>query len=141
MAEQAAALKAIWTRDAASFEGRFVRFGPIQQWPKPAQSPHPPILIGGEGPTVLDRVLAYGDGWIPNEHPELQGRIVELRRRAKEKGRSEPTVTVYAMPWSQAALEGYARIGVERCCFNLPAESRGEVERALDRLDGLRSCL
>jgi alkanesulfonate monooxygenase SsuD/methylene tetrahydromethanopterin reductase-like flavin-dependent oxidoreductase (luciferase family) len=30
-----------------------------------AQSPHPPILIGGHGPRVIERVIAYGDGWLP----------------------------------------------------------------------------
>ena len=28
--------------------------------PKPVQRPHPPILVGGEGPTVLDRVRSFG---------------------------------------------------------------------------------
>src|SRR3954454_20250478 len=29
-----------------------------------AQRPWPPVLVGGDGPTVLDRVLAFGDGWL-----------------------------------------------------------------------------
>jgi probable F420-dependent oxidoreductase len=48
--EKALALKVIWTHEQASFQGEFVQFDPIWQWPKPVQQPHPLILIGGEGP-------------------------------------------------------------------------------------------
>jgi probable F420-dependent oxidoreductase len=63
--ERVLAMKEIWTRDRAEFHGRFVNFDPIYQWPKPVQKPHPPVLIGGSGPHVLERVIAYGDGWMP----------------------------------------------------------------------------
>jgi alkanesulfonate monooxygenase SsuD/methylene tetrahydromethanopterin reductase-like flavin-dependent oxidoreductase (luciferase family) len=52
-------------------------------WPKPAQRPHPPVLIGGNGPTVLDRVLAFGDAWFPAPEPQLPERMRELRDRAE----------------------------------------------------------
>ena len=58
-------MKAIWTQDEASFEGEHVSFERIWSWPKPAQRPSPPILVGGCGPTVLDRLLAFGDAWFP----------------------------------------------------------------------------
>jgi len=61
MAERVEAMKAIWTQDEASYSGEFVNFDRIWSWPKPAQRPHPPVLVGGNGPTVLDRVLAFGD--------------------------------------------------------------------------------
>ena len=40
-----------------------------------------PVLIGGEGPSVLQRVVEYGDGWIPNEHPEVLDRDAGVRVR------------------------------------------------------------
>src|SRR5262245_38420896 len=60
------ACKAIWTEDEATYEGERVQFERIWSWPKPVQNPHPPILLGGNGPTVLDRVIAFADGWFPN---------------------------------------------------------------------------
>src|SRR5919107_26264 len=66
MGERVAAMRAIWTQDEASFTGRDTSFERIWSWPKPVQRPHPPILVSGNGPTVLDRVLAYGDHWLPN---------------------------------------------------------------------------
>src|SRR3954454_2696770 len=76
MRERVEAMKAIWTQDEATYEGEHVSFERIWSWPKPAQRPHPPILIGGEGPTVLDRVLAFGDAWFPR----LRGDEAGLKR-------------------------------------------------------------
>jgi probable F420-dependent oxidoreductase len=85
MRERVEAMKAIWTQDEAEYHGEFVDFDPIWCWPKPLQEPHPPVLVGGSGPKVIDRVLAYGDEWTPNrtESPEqLKERIEQLRERA-----------------------------------------------------------
>ena len=59
MRERVEAMKAIWTCDEASYAGEHVTFERIWSWPKPAQRPHPPVLVGGNGPGVLDRVLAW----------------------------------------------------------------------------------
>src|SRR5512133_3361101 len=82
MRERVEAMKEIWTNDEASYHGKYVNFDRIWSWPKPAQWPHPPVLVGGYGPTVLDRVLGFGDAWFPNYHPEVYDRIAELRARA-----------------------------------------------------------
>src|ERR1700734_349832 len=78
------AMKAIWTQDEATYQGDHVAFERIWSWPKPAQRPHPPVIVGGNGPTVLDRVLSFGDAWMPNYMPEgLVERAEELRARAE----------------------------------------------------------
>ena len=93
--ERVEAMKAIWTSDEASYAGEYVAFERIWSWPKPAQRPHPPILVGGNGPGVLDRVLAFGDAWFPNHARERHpgpGRGAALARgaagRADGHGRS-----------------------------------------------------
>src|SRR6476660_6994626 len=53
--ERVLAMKRIWTEDEPSFEGEFVRFGPMWSWPKPVQKPHPQVLLGGHGPRALRR--------------------------------------------------------------------------------------
>ena len=50
MQERIEAMKAIWTQDEASYSGEYVNFERIWSWPKPAQRPHPPVLVGGYGP-------------------------------------------------------------------------------------------
>jgi probable F420-dependent oxidoreductase len=128
--ERVRAMKEIWTADEATFHGRFVDFDRIWSWPKPAQKPHPPIYVGGGGPTVVDRVLAYGDGWFPQWHDgDLAARITELRAKA---GRYVP-VQVLSVPPEAAALEQLAEAGVDRASCWLPSGPWSRVEPALER--------
>ena len=134
MGEKVQAVKRIWTEEEAAFDGAFVRFGPIRQEPKPVQRPHPPVLIGGEGPGVLERVATYGDGWLPNDHPEVLDRIAGLNDLAAAAGRGPLPVSVYAMPDDAEAVARYADAGIERCVFNLPSRDVDETTAVLDRL-------
>jgi probable F420-dependent oxidoreductase len=133
MRERVEAMKVIWTSDEATYHGKHVNFERIWSWPKPAQRPYPPVLVGGSGPTVLDRVLAFGDVWFPNyaDGSPLQ-RIPELRARAAEAGREIP---VYAMgvPADPRELERCEKAGVERVTHWLPSAGKARIERVLDR--------
>jgi probable F420-dependent oxidoreductase len=134
--ERVLAMKAIWTEDEAEFHGRFVSFDPIWSWPKPAQKPHPPILVGGDGPHALQRVVEYGDGWMPipgrSEVP-LSERIAELNRLAAEAGRGPLPVSIYGARPQPELLQEYAEAGVERCIFWLPSAPAEEALPFLDR--------
>jgi probable F420-dependent oxidoreductase len=134
MRERVEAMKAIWTQDEASFAGEHVAFDRIWSWPKPAQRPHPPVLIGGLAPKVADRVLAYGDGWLPFPFDGLLDRVADLRRRADDAGRTV-TVCVAGAPTDPAVLETYLEAGIDRVLFELPAAGRGPVERALEQAE------
>jgi probable F420-dependent oxidoreductase len=115
--ERVEAMRRIWEEELAEYHGRFVEFDPVFAWPKPVQRPLP-VLVGGNGPTALDRVLAYGDGWIPGAQKDLDGlerRIAELRLRAAELGRPRPLVAlIYARP---ERLDRYGAMGVDHCIF------------------------
>lgn len=82
--EMVRAMKELWTKDIAEFQGELIRFPPVCSMPHPKQTPHPPVLIGG-GSANLDRVVAYGDGWCPGFIPpqELQRSLDVLRERMK----------------------------------------------------------
>jgi len=132
MRERVEAMQAIWTQDEASYNGEHVAFERIWSWPKPAQWPHPPVLVGGNGEKVLDRVLAYGDAWFPNHaRGNVLERIPELRSRAD---RHIP-VHVMGVPAETAVLEAYERAGVTRALHWLPSAARGAVEEALGRFE------
>ena len=127
--ERVEAMKEIWARDEASYSGEFVNFEQIWSWPKPAQRPHPPILVGGDGPTVLDRVLAYGDAWIPNYAPDgILPRAAELRARAERP----VSLQVMGMPADPREIEAYEAAGFDRVVHWLPAAGLGPVDRELD---------
>ena len=140
MRESVEAMKAIWTEDEAEYHGRIVDFDPIWCWPKPVQKPHPPVLVGGLGEKVFDRVLAYGDGWIPNrvQSPEALGeRIAELERRAGEAGRERIPVTVFGAKPELRLLERLRDAGVDRSLFYLRPDKPDAVRRELDGLGEL----
>jgi probable F420-dependent oxidoreductase len=129
MRERVEAMKAIWTQDEASYSGSYVQFDRIWSWPKPAQRPHPPVLVGGDGATVFDRVLAFGDAWMPNYAPSgILERAAELRARAERP----VSLQVMGIPADPKALEAYAAAGFDRAVRWLPSAGRGPVERALD---------
>jgi probable F420-dependent oxidoreductase len=130
--ERIEAMKAIWTSEEASYAGEHVAFERIWSWPKPAQRPHPPVLIGGSGPGVLDRVLSFGDAWFPNYAPEgILDRAKELRTRADRP----IDLMVMGIPADPRVLEAYAAAGFRRAVHWLPSASRGPVERAMDRFE------
>jgi probable F420-dependent oxidoreductase len=135
MRERIEAMKAIWAEDEASYSGRYVSFDRIWCWPKPAQKPHPPVMVGGSGPRVLDRVLAFGDEWMPNRmsDEDLAARIAELGVRVSEAGRGRIPVTVVGFPADAARIEALAAIGVDRIVFWLPQESPEAVEEGFER--------
>lgn len=130
MRERVEAMRAIWTHDEASYHGKYVDFDRIWSWPKPAQRPHPPVLVGGNGPTVLDRVLSFGDAWMPNNTGEdLLARARELWARADRP----IEVIVMGAPAKAAQLDEFAKAGVRRVVRWIPSATLGPVERALDR--------
>ena len=135
MRDRIEAMKAIWTQEEASYSGRHVGFERIWCWPKPAQKPHPPVLVGGGGPRVLDRVRAFGDEWMPNRSPEdeLGARIRELEARAAEVGRERIPVTVVGMAPDAAGIDRVGQAGADRVVFWLPQESPEAVEEGFDR--------
>jgi probable F420-dependent oxidoreductase len=131
MRERILAMKEIWTNDEPEFHGEHVDFDALWSWPKPVQDPHPPVLVGGIGEKVLDRVLGYGDEWMPNraEPEELAPRIAELRERA---GRHVP-VSYYAAPPEDDFIERLAAAGVDRALLDVPSEGADTVLPLLER--------
>jgi probable F420-dependent oxidoreductase len=63
--EYLAAMKELWTADAATFHGNYLEFYEVLAQPQPLTRPHPPIYIGGHSRPALRRVARFGDGWMP----------------------------------------------------------------------------
>jgi probable F420-dependent oxidoreductase len=148
MRERVEAMKAIWTQEEAEYHGEHVDFDRIWSWPKPVQRPHPPVIVGGVGAKVFDRVLAYGDEWMPNREGEIGSlgpRIAELQRRAEEAGRGPIRVGYYGARPQRDVVERLAEAGVSRCVFYVPSGPRDEVTAAADAIaelvDGVRTAV
>jgi len=142
MRERVEAMKAIWTNDEASYQGEFVNFEGIWSWPKPVQKPHPPVFVGGDAARTLDRVMRYGDGWIPMladkpDNPRMDERyrmMAELKERAAAAGRPPLPITTFGTSRDPEMVEKLRAAGVTRCIFGLKAAPADDVLRRLDRL-------
>jgi probable F420-dependent oxidoreductase len=137
MSEQILAMKEIWTKDEAEFHGQFVNFDKIWSWPKPAQKPNPPVLMGGESGHTLQRVVDFCEGWFPRGRaPEvIISGLADLKARAAKKGRDMKTisVSVFGARAEEAGLEQLAQAGVTRAILRLPSDSRDVVMPLLDQ--------
>ena len=141
MSERARAMKVIWAEEEPEFHGEFVDFDPIWSWPKPVQTPNPPILVGGETDYTLRRVVEWADGWFPRGRggfDPAEG-MARLKRIADEAGRSMDTINVslFGVEPNREALDRAAEAGVTRAILGLPSNDRDDVMRRLDRHAGL----
>jgi probable F420-dependent oxidoreductase len=130
MREKVEAIREIWTEDSASYAGEHVHFDRIWSHPKPVQRPSPPILIGGNGPGVVDRVLDFGDAWFPNYVgiDRLYDRIRELLDRAERP----VGVHLAGLPAEPRDIERAERAGITRVVHWLPSAGLSQIERALE---------
>jgi probable F420-dependent oxidoreductase len=139
MAEQIKAMKELWTKDEAEFHGEFVDFPKSWAWPKPAQRPHPPVLVGGNGPSVEDRVIDFGDEWLPqgvnlDNMDDFGKRLAAFQSRASDAGRGHIPISMFYAQDDPKAVERYAEIGVHRLLFGVDSADRDTVLRRLDEL-------
>ena len=141
--ERIEAMKAIWTGEEPEYHGEFVNFDPMKQWPKPVQTPHPPIIVGGGFPHAARRAIRYGDGWIPRDdwlERDGMGVIEQFRSMARDAGR-DPThlpVSIFRVPDNLERLQLCQRIGIDRVVFSLLAEKEDKILPILDRWAELR---
>lgn len=152
-------LRAIWTGDDVSIEGRHFSARGITAHPRPVSDPHPPIWIGGNSGRARQRVAEHGDGWCPFPAPAIVANtartasldtseafaeaVDDLRRRLDAAGRDPAGVDVcFSNPAggnpsgdefdADAHLEGLdalAQAGVTWVQVGLPGDS---VEHAAE---------
>jgi len=124
--EQVLAMKALWGSDVASFHGEMVDFDDVWMWPKPAQRPHPPVIVGaGPGPRTFDAIVEWADGWFPVPFLGHQpGDVLTLNIKAEQAGRDPATLAVHVngvLP-DAASVEKWATVGARRVLVPLASE-------------------
>ena len=148
MREAITAMRKLWTEDAPSFEGRWVRFPPVVCRPRPVRQPHPPVILGGMGPNAIRRVATWGDGWMPIALPPdaVANARRDIDRLAREAGRDPARISLTVMIGAPPGLEtpaldmlpdrsvlaAYADAGADRVVVSLPTLQRDEALRHLD---------
>jgi probable F420-dependent oxidoreductase len=122
--EYIAAMRELWTKDEAAFEGRYVTFSPVRLHPKPKQKSGPPILIGSKDRNALRWVAQWGDGWCPIFlQPEvMRTELRKLREECDKAGTSFDRLDISIFKRElrgnrsdiQKALKQYEDAGVHR---------------------------
>ncbi len=139
--ERVEAMKCLWTEEEATFHGEFVNFDRVWSYPKPVQSPHPPIILGTfASHWGRQRVADYGDGWLPIgavHGDEMQDHIDDLRERLVKNGREPRSVSLSVFdpePTPEKDLIRFRDMGCfERAIVAIPHEGQDGVLRFLDR--------
>lgn len=135
-AERVAAMKALWTEEEAEYHGDHVEMPPTFSYPKPVQSPHPPVYIGAGSRWARQRVAEWADGWLPNRaRPDrIERGMADIRERAVALGRDPDSIPTTIFGAATDDLDAYEQMGVARCIFMMPSAPAGEVMPELDRV-------
>jgi len=122
--ESVEAIRELWSKPEASYEGEIIKFPPVRLFPKPVQKPYPPIFLGAHDPGhALKRVARWADGWMPGGLSPEQAEqcIPQVKRMARENGRDPERMEFSVMLGigaqqtpSPDALKRYAAAGISR---------------------------
>jgi probable F420-dependent oxidoreductase len=158
-------IKAIWTSDDISFEGKHFSARGVTAHPRPITSP--PIWIGGNTAASRQRVAQHGDGWCPFPAParlaqtagtavidsvqRLGETIDDLRRRCDAVGRDWSVIDITFANFAGGSpandefnadayldgLEKLAALGVTWVSVGLPGDSMVHALETLQRFRAL----
>ena len=131
-------MKQLWTQEEAEFHGRFVDFPAVRCSPKPVQSPHPPVYLGGFAANVFKRVVEYGDGWMPVRVDEEQVRAgrATLDELAEAAGRDPASIRLMVcnVPADADLIGRLEAAGADRVTIGIPAEAGEESLRVMEEI-------
>jgi len=140
------AMKELWTKPEASFDGEFLKFPAVKCYPKPARKPHPPIQVGATASgsareRALRDTVAIGDGWAPLALPPdvLAAELAKLKKMCADASRdyNQLEIALYAPVVDgdpRGVRERYREAGAHRLIFAVDAPNRDTWERQLNDL-------
>ena len=130
-------MKEIWTNEEASFSGKHISFDKSWAWPKPTQTPHPPILMGGAaGPKTAAHIAEFCDGWMPiGGMHNVEGGMQQITAACDKIGRDPASLTLgmfYAMAPEMDDIKALPDKGFGRAILPLPPAAASEILPMLD---------
>jgi len=141
-------IRSLWTETRTTFTGKHYRFSDAVAEPKPVQTPHPPIWIGGVGRRRTLRMAAeHAAVWnSPGGTPESVAELsAVLDRHCADVGRdpSEIRRSVQIRVPDQPddlreQVRGFVAVGVTEFILIVATDPVAQAERAAALLPGLR---
>jgi len=127
--EHIEAMRALWTEEVASYDGRFVSFGGSWAYPKPVQA-HLPVLVGAAGTErTFSWVAANADGWIttPRE-TDIDDQLTLLTKHWADAGRAgKPYVVALGGRADPERVAHLASLGVDEVVIGVPDKDEDAV--------------
>lgn len=127
--ERAEVVRAIWTDDEPEYHGEFENFDPILSFPKPVQRPHPPIVVGGNGPKAMELAATLSADWMPfffmAAWPEIRDKFERVRQTLLDRDKDPSAVKLIPYPLDEPTPEHIAEmaeLGVELVVFSVEQE-------------------
>ena len=132
-------MKELWTKEEAEYHGRYFDFPLVRSYPKPAQKPYPPIILGGMAKNVLRRIVTHADGWLPNRvtPSEVEESRKKLDAMAAEAGRDPKSITisVYGQLPERDIVHSLLNAGADRVVVRPEhVETEKEMGEQLERM-------
>ena len=146
--EQIAVMRALWTKELVTFNGKEHRVSDAGLNPLPVQQPIP-IWMGGESEVVQRRTARVADGWMPHFGPGAKGQETadRMRELVREAGRDpsgfgiESRITLARVPrdrWAQELEAWRAMRGITHLTINTMGLGLEKPDQHVELLRELR---
>ncbi|MGE0859171.1 MAG: LLM class F420-dependent oxidoreductase [Gammaproteobacteria bacterium] len=137
--ERLAAVRTIWREERASFDGEFVHFDEMWQYPKPLRPEGPPVVLG----TLMTefgrkQVARYGDGWLPltfdleQTVKDIEDIHAQMRALGRDPAKLEVSLFFLGEAPSDELFVRVLETGVKRIILKLPVMDESTVLKTLD---------
>ena len=138
--ETVAATRALWTEEAPSYQGDYVRFDAVWSDPKPVQKGGPKIFMGAMGPLGRRHAAAWADGWYPVDigMGDVAASIAAFREEVRAAGRDPGCVEINIQIMDLGNLDklkAYRDLGVERATIGVSTDLWDKPEAVMPMID------
>ncbi|MEM9621873.1 MAG: TIGR03619 family F420-dependent LLM class oxidoreductase [Pseudomonadota bacterium] len=134
-------LTSLWTEPTTTFNGDHFQVGACHMDPKPLQTPHVPIIVGGHSRAALQRAARYGNGWYGFQlDPAGAAPIIDtLRQMLADHGRKADEFEFVITPNHADAetVAAFAQLGVQRLVLHLGSQKPAAIDHRLDEIQTL----
>ena len=138
--ETVAATRALWTEEAPSYQGDYIRFNAVWSDPKPVQKGGPKIFMGAMGPLGRKHAAAWADGWYPVDigMGDVVASIAAFREEVRAAGRDPGGVEINVQIMDVGNLDKlklYRDLGVERATIGVSTDLWDRPEAVMPMID------
>jgi probable F420-dependent oxidoreductase len=146
LGEAVAALHALWSDEESEFHGEFYDFDAVWSFPKPLQTPHPPVLCGTAGRVGTRQAVEWADGWMPMDIAlgNVPKRVARFRAATADAGRDPNAISITIVTFGDpdlATLASYRDAGVDRVVVGASRTGWDDPSTTLPCLDTYEAML